>query len=212
MFTLLWSATTAPACKAAYAESLQALTEASTRHMHVSPHQCLPLLSHTLAAHCSQSRTPFVCVCVCGEVGREVIRLTHFQGQSQGQGPYLLLTPYTHGVPHVDCEGPCVVTRTKPLLPPGGKAPKTCPHQDRTVYLEECFCLFVFLMAAAPCPDNPPTQCKANPFSCSPPVASGSGACTATCVANYKGGYSATCSKAAWSITGACLQRKLPWQ
>jgi hypothetical protein len=47
--------------------------------------------------------------CVCGDVGREVIRLT--QGQSQGQGPHLLLTPYTHGVPHVDCEGPCAVTR-----------------------------------------------------------------------------------------------------
>jgi hypothetical protein len=29
--------------------------------------------------------------CVCGDEGREVIRLTHFQGQSQGQGPYLLL-------------------------------------------------------------------------------------------------------------------------
>jgi hypothetical protein len=67
---------------------------------------------------------------VGGDVGREVIRLTHFQGQSQGQGPYLLLTPYTHGVPHVDCEGPCAVTRTNPLLPPGGKAPETCPHQE----------------------------------------------------------------------------------
>jgi hypothetical protein len=53
---------------------------------------------------------------VCGDVGREVIRLTHFQGQSQGQGPYLLLTPYTHGVPHVDCEGPCAVTRTNPIM------------------------------------------------------------------------------------------------
>jgi len=32
--------------------------------------------------------------------GREVIRLAHFQGGSaQGQAPYLLLTPYTHGVP-----------------------------------------------------------------------------------------------------------------
>jgi hypothetical protein len=30
---------------------------------------------------------------VCGDVGREVIQLTHFQGQSPGQGPYLL-TPY----------------------------------------------------------------------------------------------------------------------
>jgi hypothetical protein len=52
---------------------------------------------------------------VCGDVGREVIWLTHFQGQSQRQGPYLL-TPYTHGVPHVDCEGPCALTRTNPLL------------------------------------------------------------------------------------------------
>jgi hypothetical protein len=69
--------------------------------------------------------------CVCGDVGREVIRLTHFQGDlTQGQGPYLLLTPYTHGVPHVDCEGPCAVTRTNLLLPPGRKAPETCPHQE----------------------------------------------------------------------------------
>jgi hypothetical protein len=53
-----------------------------------------------------------VCVCVCGDVGREVIRLTHSQGNLiQGQRPCLLLTPYTHGVPHVDCEGPCAVTR-----------------------------------------------------------------------------------------------------
>jgi serine/threonine protein kinase len=37
-------------------------------------------------------------ICVCGDVGREVIRLTHFQGQSQGQGPYLLLyTVHTWG-------------------------------------------------------------------------------------------------------------------
>jgi hypothetical protein len=58
-----------------------------------------------------------VCICVCGDVGREVIRLTHSQGNLiQGQGPYLLLTPYTHGVLHVDCEGPCAVTRTNPLL------------------------------------------------------------------------------------------------
>jgi hypothetical protein len=70
-------------------------------------------------------------VCVCGDVGREVIRLTHSQGNLiQGQGPYLLLTPYTHGVPHVDCEGPCAVTRTNPLLPPGRKALETCPHQE----------------------------------------------------------------------------------
>jgi hypothetical protein len=69
--------------------------------------------------------------CVCGDVGREVIRLTHSQGNLiQGQGPYLLLTPYTHGVPHVDCEGPCAVTRTNPLLPPGRKALETCPHQE----------------------------------------------------------------------------------
>jgi hypothetical protein len=71
------------------------------------------------------------CYCVCGDVGREVIRLTHSQGNLiHGQGPYLLLTPYTHGVPHVDCEGPCDVTRTNPLLPPGRKALETCPHQE----------------------------------------------------------------------------------
>jgi hypothetical protein len=57
-----------------------------------------------------------VFLCVCGDVGREVIRLTHFQGQSQGQGPYLLLKPYTHGVPHVDCEGPCAVKWRLPCL------------------------------------------------------------------------------------------------
>jgi hypothetical protein len=55
---------------------------------------------------------------VCGDVGREVIWLTHSQGNLiRGQGPYLLLTAYTHGVPHMDCEGPCAVTRTNPLLP-----------------------------------------------------------------------------------------------
>jgi hypothetical protein len=68
---------------------------------------------------------------VCVDVGREVIRLTHSQGNLiQGQGPYLLLTSYTHGVPHVDCEGPCAVTRTNPLLPSGRKALDTCPHQE----------------------------------------------------------------------------------
>jgi hypothetical protein len=67
-------------------------------------------------------------LCVCGDVGREVIRLTHSQGNLiQGQGPYLLLTPYTHGVPHADCESPCAVTRTNALLPPGRKALETCP-------------------------------------------------------------------------------------
>jgi hypothetical protein len=52
-------------------------------------------------------------ICVCGDVGREVIRLTHSQGNLiQGQGPYLLLTPYTHGVPHMDCEGHVLYTCT----------------------------------------------------------------------------------------------------
>jgi hypothetical protein len=70
--------------------------------------------------------------CVCDDVGREVIRLTHSQGNLiHGQGPYLLFTPYTHGVPHVDCEGPCAVTQTNPLLPPGRKALETCRHQQR---------------------------------------------------------------------------------
>jgi hypothetical protein len=53
-------------------------------------------------------------ICVCGDVGREVIRLTHFQGQSQGQGPYLLLTPYTHiymesGRPHLPTQRDYVI-------------------------------------------------------------------------------------------------------
>jgi hypothetical protein len=55
--------------------------------------------------------------CVCGDGGREVIRL-QTDPENQGTGAYLLLTPYTHGVPHVDCEGPCAATRTSLLLPP----------------------------------------------------------------------------------------------
>jgi hypothetical protein len=44
-------------------------------------------------------------ICVCGDGAREVIRL-HTDPKNRGTGAYLLLTPYTHGVPHVDCEGP----------------------------------------------------------------------------------------------------------
>jgi hypothetical protein len=40
-----------------------------------------------------------------------VIRL-HTDPENRGTGAYQLLTPYTHGVPHVDCEGPSAVTRT----------------------------------------------------------------------------------------------------
>jgi hypothetical protein len=47
-------------------------------------------------------------MCVCGDGGREVICL-HTDPENRGTGAYLLLTPYTHGVPHVDCEGPCAV-------------------------------------------------------------------------------------------------------
>jgi hypothetical protein len=62
--------------------------------------------------HQGQQRPRQGHMCVWGDVGREVIRLTHSQGNLiQGQGPYLLLTPYTHGVPHVDCEGSCAVTQ-----------------------------------------------------------------------------------------------------
>jgi hypothetical protein len=49
-----------------------------------------------------------------------VIRL-HTDPENRGTGAYQLLTPYTHGVPHVDCEGPSAVTRTNLLLPPGRK-------------------------------------------------------------------------------------------
>ena len=44
-----------------------------------------------------------------------VIRL-HTDPENRGTGAYQLLTPYTHGVPHVDCEGPSAVTRTNLLL------------------------------------------------------------------------------------------------
>jgi hypothetical protein len=47
-----------------------------------------------------------------------VIRL-HTDPENRGTGAYQLLTLYTHGVPHVDCEGPSAVTRTNLLLPPG---------------------------------------------------------------------------------------------
>jgi hypothetical protein len=50
-----------------------------------------------------------------GDGGRVVIRL-HTDPENWGTGAYQLLTPYTHGVPHVDCEGPSAVTRTNPLL------------------------------------------------------------------------------------------------
>ena len=58
-----------------------------------------------------------------------VIRL-HTDPENRGTGAYQLLTPYTHGVPHVDCEGPSAVTRTNLLLPPGRKAPETRPHRE----------------------------------------------------------------------------------
>jgi hypothetical protein len=61
-----------------------------------------------------------------------VIRL-HTDPENRGTGAYQLLTPYTHGVPHVDCEGPSAVTRTNLLLPPGRKAPETRPLYN---YLE----------------------------------------------------------------------------
>jgi hypothetical protein len=65
--------------------------------------------------------------CVCGDVGREVIRLTHFQGDlTKGQGPYLLLTPYTHGVLHVDCEGPCADPNQSPAAT-RKKGPRSLP-------------------------------------------------------------------------------------
>jgi hypothetical protein len=58
-----------------------------------------------------------------------VIRL-HTDAENRGTGAYQLLTPYKHGVPHVDCEGPSAVTRTNLLLPPGRKAPETRPHRE----------------------------------------------------------------------------------
>jgi hypothetical protein len=66
-----------------------------------------------------------------------VIRL-HTDPENRGTGAYQLLTPYTHGVPHVDCEGPSAVTRTSLLLPPGRKTPEPARIGNRTVYLEKC--------------------------------------------------------------------------
>jgi hypothetical protein len=51
-------------------------------------------------------------ICMCGDGGRVVIRL-HTEHENQCTGAYQLLTPYTHGVPHVDCAAPVLsVTRT----------------------------------------------------------------------------------------------------
>ena len=40
---------------------------------------------------------------MCGDGGRVVIHL-HTDPENQGTGASQLLTPYTHGVPHVDCQ------------------------------------------------------------------------------------------------------------
>jgi hypothetical protein len=44
---------------------------------------------------------------VSGDGGRVVIRL-HTDPENRGTGAYQLLIPYTHGVPHVDCDGPSI--------------------------------------------------------------------------------------------------------
>jgi hypothetical protein len=59
-----------------------------------------------------------------GGGGREVIHL-HAHPKNRGRWAYLLLT---YGVPHVDWDDPCAVTRTNFLLPPGRTALETCPH------------------------------------------------------------------------------------
>ncbi len=83
------------------------------------------------AAGMSCRQALYVC---SGDEGRVVIRL-HTDPENRGTGAYQLLTPYTHGVPHVDCEGPSAVTRTNLPLPPGRKAPATRPHREMPLAL-----------------------------------------------------------------------------
>jgi hypothetical protein len=65
---------------------------------------CLSLAVQSLHGRSFSS----LCMYVCGDGGRVVIRLrTH--PENPCRGAYQLLAPYTHGVPHVDCEGPSVV-------------------------------------------------------------------------------------------------------
>mgnify|MGYP001807282360 CR=1 FL=1 len=97
-------------------------------------------------AHCSgcledeSTHTKYI-ICMCGDGGRVVIGL-HTDPENRGTGAYQLLTLYTHGVPHVDCEGPNAVTRTNLLLPPGRKALKTHPHweSNRALQFHACMC------------------------------------------------------------------------
>ena len=52
---------------------------------------------------------------MCGD-GERVVMPT--DPENRGGGAYQLLTPYTQGVPHVDCGGPSAVTGTNLLLLP----------------------------------------------------------------------------------------------
>jgi hypothetical protein len=65
----------------------------------------------------------------------------HTDPENRGAGAYQLLTPYTHGVPHEDCEGPSAVTRANLLLPPGRKAPETRPHRESNRVPREMQCI-----------------------------------------------------------------------
>ena len=69
-----------------------------------------------------------------GDGGRVVIRL-HTDPENRGTGAYQLLTPYTHGVPHVDCEGLSAVTQFEPIscCHQVEKAPKPARIGRRTV-------------------------------------------------------------------------------
>ena len=77
------------------------------------------------------SRDRIMCVCVCVVMwGGRSFGLHTSKVRAKDRGHTYSLHRTHMGVPHVDCEGPCAVTQTNPLLPPGRKAPETCLHQE----------------------------------------------------------------------------------
>jgi hypothetical protein len=96
----------------------------SRQHKHACAHNNSKSMSclHPMAADSAPSK------CVCGDGGGgsfafALIPRTRVEGHT-----YSLHR--THGVPHVHCEDPCVVTPPNLLLPSERKALETCPHQE----------------------------------------------------------------------------------
>jgi hypothetical protein len=92
-----------------------------------------------------------------------VIRL-HTDPENRGTGAYQLLTPYTHGVPYVDCEGPSAVNQTSVQGRKRGQCHRNAwqPHQSKTAaalqqlqhlrlhYCSCCYCSSSVAPAATP--------------------------------------------------------------